>query len=193
MGRTASAQQNRVRDSVADDHRVERRPYVILGGGFGAQAPAARGGQTYGGVQLATGLGYPVTRRLAVRGEYRRQWFFRGSEAVAPCVYGPACPSAPRVMDYQATELLLEGRTGSAAEARALAFGVVGTGMAWTAERATGDGSHATPVAVLGLGTGRRSARRSERGVRLEARYTVFGREALGTRGLVSLAAALWI
>jgi len=173
---------------------VERRPYLLLKAGLGAQSPAARGAfETAGGFHAAIGLGYPITPRLAVRGEYQRQWFFRGAEAVAPCVETDPCPRAAAAVDYQAAEFLLEGRRGSAADRRALAFAFVGAGLAWAAETGGGLPKRETPVGVVGLGLGRRSALRTERGVRLEGRYTVFGRDALGTRGLMSLALALWI
>ena len=182
MARSAHAQ-----DAAASDS-LERRPYVLLAGLIGLQSPpSAWSHESHGGLAIGLGLAYPIRSRLLVRGEYTRQWYLRGAEAIASCQSATSCSPTRYASDFHAGAVLLERQTRGAGESRFHALGVLGAGLAWSAEDAITNADRTTPVGVLGAGFAFRDVLRSERGLRVEARYTIFARDALGTRGLASL------
>jgi hypothetical protein len=174
-------------DAVAErGDDLERRPYVMLHVGVGFQSPAAEHVfDSYGGFALSAGLAWSLRSRLLARAEYQGQWYLRDSEAAAPCPEDVVCARIRYVSDHHAGALLLERQSRGAAEGRLRVFGLIGAGAAWSAEPA--DDAGTTPIGVVGAGVALRSSARSERGLRLEARYTIFARDTLGSRGLTSV------
>src|SRR5689334_2114114 len=88
----------------------ERRPFLIVNGGFGAQATAESNAAQLGGPQLSAGVGLRVARSVAVRAEYGGVWFMRNEAepAVLDCVPGQSCLVRPRTDDLRNAHLLAE-------------------------------------------------------------------------------------
>src|SRR5678815_3312501 len=106
----------------------ERRPFVVVNGGYGVQG-SGEYSTPEGGPQVSVGVGLRIARLLALRAEYGGQWFLRGDEVVyAPC--GP--PPQPcgmgstRSEDLRAAHLLVELRLPQQPAARALGYIIVG-------------------------------------------------------------------
>lgn len=186
----------------AQSVQFERRPYVILDGGFAMQGSGERNvGSANGGPHASVGVGARLTRALALRAEYGGQWFLRSAEPVnVPCPStSTVCGAVASTQDLRAVHALGELQMGGGSAGRVLTYLIVGPSLVWApndqavpnalfssvARRAAG--------ATVGVGLGVRSTPRSDRGVRIEARYTALTRAVAATHSLVGLGLGLWI